>query len=145
MKLKEETVMQSGASVMRNKNPGSQRELSLKRLVFRTAREEEQFWSSCETGGTFIRPVDRSYAIISANLDKYRILAEIAPNNFNLIDGQHRMEKARRMGIEKIKAYKVNAIYLPDFIIIKKGYLAFVDYWNEKLKAYNKYLKRTGK
>lgn len=73
------------------------------------------------------------------------ILAEIAPNNFNLIDGQHRMEKARRMGIEKIMAYKVNAIYLPDFIIIKKGYLAFVDYWNEKLKAYNKYLKRTGK
>ncbi len=73
------------------------------------------------------------------------ILAEIAPNNFNLIDGRHRMEKALRMGIEKIKAYKVNAIYLPDFIVIKKGYLAFVDYWNNKLKTYNKNLKRTGK
>ena len=73
------------------------------------------------------------------------ILAEIAPNSFNLIDGRHRMEKARRMGIEKIKAYKMNAVYLPDFIIIKKGYLAFVDYWNYRLKTYNKNLIRTGK
>ena len=73
------------------------------------------------------------------------ILAEIAPNSFNVIDGRHRIEKARRMGIEKIKAYKVNAIYLPDFIVIKKGYLAFVDYWNYRLKTYNKYLIKTGK
>ena len=73
------------------------------------------------------------------------ILAEIAPNSFNLIDGRHRMEKARRMGIEKIKAYKVHAIYLPDFIVIKKGYLAFVDYWNYRLKSYNKKLIRTDK
>jgi hypothetical protein len=73
------------------------------------------------------------------------ILAEIAPNSFNLIDGRHRMEKASRMGIKKIKAYKVNAIYLPDFIVIKKGYLAFVDYWNYRLKSYNKNLLKTGK
>ena len=72
------------------------------------------------------------------------ILAEIAPNIFNLIDGRHRMEKARRMGVEKIKAYKVNAAYLPDFIVIKEGYMAFVNYWNDKLKAYNKRLKRSG-
>ena len=73
------------------------------------------------------------------------ILAEISPNSFNLIDGRHRIEKAHRMGIETIKAYKVNATYLPDFIVIKKGYLAFVEYWNSKLKTYNKYLKGAGK
>lgn len=85
------------------------------------------------------------YSFISVNeehmpnveLSEPVILAEIAPNNFNLIDGRHRIEKAHRMGIETIKAYKVNAIYLPDFIVIKKGYLAFVDYWNNKLKTYN--------
>ncbi len=83
--------------------------------------------------------------IPNVELSEPVILAEISPNRFNLIDGRHRMEKAHRMGIEKIKAYKVNAIYLPDFIVIKKGYLAFVDYWNNKLKTYNKYLIKTGK
>ena len=39
----------------------------------------------------------------------------------------------------------LSAIYLPDFIVIKKGYLAFVEYWNSKLKTYNKYLKGAGK
>ena len=30
------------------------------------------------------------------------ILAEISPGRFNLIDGNHRMEKARRLGVMSI-------------------------------------------
>jgi ParB-like chromosome segregation protein Spo0J len=30
------------------------------------------------------------------------VLAEISPGQYNLIDGRHRMEKARRMGINRI-------------------------------------------
>jgi len=34
------------------------------------------------------------------------LLAEISPGRYNLIDGNHRMEKARRMGINCMPAYK---------------------------------------
>ena len=62
------------------------------------------------------------------------ILAEIAPGRFNVIDGNHRMEKARRMGIEKIKAYRVHAIYHQKFLTNKEAYISYVNYWNDKLK-----------
>jgi hypothetical protein len=62
------------------------------------------------------------------------ILAEIAPGRFNVIDGNHRMEKARRMGIEKIKAYRVPATYHQKFLTNEKAYIAYVNYWNDKLK-----------
>jgi hypothetical protein len=37
------------------------------------------------------------------------MLAEISPRRYNLIDGNHRMEKARRSGKEHIMAYRINA------------------------------------
>jgi hypothetical protein len=36
------------------------------------------------------------------------IMAEIAPGKYNLIDGNHRMEKARRMGAKTVLAYKMS-------------------------------------
>jgi len=36
------------------------------------------------------------------------ILAEISPGCYNLIDGNHRMEKARKAGIKSIQAYRLN-------------------------------------
>ena len=62
------------------------------------------------------------------------ILAEIAPGRFNVIDGNHRMEKARRKGIEKIKAYRVYANYHQKFLTNKEAYISYVNYWNDKLK-----------
>jgi hypothetical protein len=62
------------------------------------------------------------------------ILAEIAPGRFNVIDGNHRMEKARRKGIENIKAYRVYAIYHQKFLTNKEAYISYVNYWNDKLK-----------
>ena len=62
------------------------------------------------------------------------IVAEISPGRFNVIDGNHRMEKARRQGIEKIMAYKLNPGQHMQFQTTEKGYLAYIEYWNDKLK-----------
>lgn len=43
----------------------------------------------------------------SVDVSKPVILAEIAPDRFNLIDGHHRAEKAIRQKIETIKAYRL--------------------------------------
>jgi hypothetical protein len=47
---------------------------------------------------------------------------------------KHRMEKARRAGLEYIMAYKVRMEEYIRFLTTFKGYSAFVEYWNGKLK-----------
>lgn len=77
--------------------------------------------------------------INESHLDSVRvsnpvILAEISPGRYNLIDGNHRMEKARRAGIENLKAYKLDMEQHMMFLTNKKSYAVYVEYWNEKLK-----------
>ena len=62
------------------------------------------------------------------------ILAEISPGNYNLIDGHHRMEKARRMGIKSILAYRLNVEQHMKFLTSQKAYVCYIEYWNSKLK-----------
>jgi len=62
------------------------------------------------------------------------IMVEISPGRYNLIDGNHRMQKARRMGIKSMSAYKLNAEQHMKFLTTKKGYEAYIEYWNDKLK-----------
>ena len=71
----------------------------------------------------------------SVEVSKPVILAEISPERYNLIDGHHRMEKARRMGIESIRAYKLDAHQHIRFLTSEKAYVAYVEYWNSKLKG----------
>lgn len=71
----------------------------------------------------------------SVELSAPVILAEIAPGRFNLIDGNHRMEKARRLGVKKVLAYKLNVDQHMKFLITKKAYVAYVEYWNSKLNS----------
>ncbi len=71
----------------------------------------------------------------SVEVSKPVILAEISPERYNLIDGHHRMEKARRMGIESIRAYKLDAHQHIRFLTSEKAYVAYVEYWNCKLKG----------
>jgi hypothetical protein len=54
--------------------------------------------------------------IQNADLGKPIILAEIAPGQFNVIDGNHRHEKASREGLETILAYR-----------------SYISYWNSKV------------
>jgi hypothetical protein len=62
------------------------------------------------------------------------ILAEIAPGQYNLIDGNHRMEKARRMGLVSLMAYRLNVEQHMKFLTDKKAYVSYVEYWNSKLR-----------
>jgi hypothetical protein len=74
----------------------------------------------------------------SVEVSKPVILAEICPGKYNLIDGHHRMEKARTMGNKRIQAYKLNVDQHIRFLISEKGYVAYVEYWNSKLKGREK-------
>lgn len=62
------------------------------------------------------------------------IVAEISPGRYNVIDGNHRMEQARRMGIENLPAYKISPDQHLQFLTTEQGYLAYIEYWNSKLK-----------
>ncbi len=62
------------------------------------------------------------------------IQAEISNNRFNIIDGNHRMAKAHREGIPFIDSYKILGPQLPQYLISKKAYESFINYWNSKLQ-----------
>ncbi len=66
------------------------------------------------------------------------LLAEISPGRYNLIDGNHRMEKARRMGIGSMPAYRLNVDQHINFLTTKRGYIAYVEYWNDKVRQMQK-------
>jgi len=62
------------------------------------------------------------------------IVAEISPGRYNVIDGNHRIEKARRLGMETIMAYKLGPEQHLQFLTTSQDYSAYVEYWNGKLK-----------
>jgi hypothetical protein len=61
------------------------------------------------------------------------ILAEISPGRYNVIDGNHRVEKAYRSGAETIPAYVLNMRQHLPFLTTVEAYRAYVGYWNEKV------------
>ena len=63
------------------------------------------------------------------------IVAEISPGRYNVIDGNHRMEQAHRLGMEKIPAYRMNPEQHIQFLTTEQGYFAYIEYWNSKLKS----------
>lgn len=71
----------------------------------------------------------------SVDLSLPVILAEISPGSYNLIDGNHRVLKAHRLGIETIHAYKLTAHQHIPFLISKRAYFTYVEYWNYKVMA----------
>lgn len=68
-----------------------------------------------------------------ANLSVPIILAEISPGRFNVIDGNHRLEKAHRDGLDKIPIYRVMAEHHIAFLTSERAYNAYVEYWNSKI------------
>ena len=69
----------------------------------------------------------------SVDISKTVLQAEIRAGAYNIIDGNHRIEKARREGVKLINSYKMKGEQLLPYFIEKKGYEAFVEYWNSKL------------
>ena len=72
--------------------------------------------------------------IKTAILSNPIVLAEISPGRFNVIDGNHRTERARREGAGTVLAYRVAAEQHVPFMKTVRGYEAYVKYWNQKLK-----------
>ncbi len=70
----------------------------------------------------------------SVDLKKPVIVAEISPGRYNLIDGHHRMAKARRIELATLPAYRLQAHEHLQFLTTRKAYDAYIDYWNGKVK-----------
>jgi hypothetical protein len=73
--------------------------------------------------------------ILEANLSNSIILAEFDPGRFNVIDGNHRVEKANRANLEKILAYRVTVAHHFAFLTSVKAYEIYVKYWNSKIEG----------
>ena len=76
--------------------------------------------------------IDEDY-IDSVIFDEPVIFAEIAPGRYNLIDGNHRMEKAKRLGLKNIMAYKLSPAQHIRFLTSRNSYDVYINYWNDKL------------
>jgi hypothetical protein len=72
-------------------------------------------------------------AIGAADLSRPVILAEIAPERYNLIDGHHRVAKARRKGVPSVPAYRIQCPDHVPFLTSTRAYEAYVEYWNGKV------------
>lgn len=76
--------------------------------------------------------IDESH-VESVDISHPVILAEIAPGQYNLIDGNHRAEKARRLGVTTLPARILTVKQHLPFLTSKKAYHAYIEYWNGKL------------
>lgn len=74
-------------------------------------------------------------AVQTADLSNPIILVEISPEIFNVVDGNHRLEKAYRDNTEKVPAFRVYADQHLSFLTSERAYRAYVEYWNEKVEA----------
>lgn len=70
------------------------------------------------------------------------ILAEIRPGIYNVIDGNHRLEKAYRKNIDFIPGYKLKPEQHMPFLTSIKAYHAYVEYWNSKVRQDHRYRKQ---
>jgi hypothetical protein len=68
-----------------------------------------------------------------ADLSRPILFAEIAPDRFNLIDGHHRVAKARRERIERLPAHRIRCPEHMAFLTSTRGYETYVEYWNSKV------------
>lgn len=79
--------------------------------------------------------IDKTH-VQTTDTTKPVIIAEIAPNRYNLIDGNHRAEKAKAAGIATLPCYKVTVTEHLPFLTSTKAYTAYVEYWNDKVSQY---------
>lgn len=71
--------------------------------------------------------------IDTVDLEKPVVIAEIAPKRYNVIDGHHRMEKARRASVTELPCYLVPPEVHTLFLCSQEAYDSYIDYWNEKV------------
>ncbi len=71
--------------------------------------------------------------VIKADLTVPIVLAEIAPARFNVIDGNHRVERARRDDAKTLPSYRVGPDQHVHFLTTAEAYKEYVRYWNGKV------------
>ncbi|MBU2645158.1 ParB/RepB/Spo0J family partition protein [bacterium] len=71
--------------------------------------------------------------IDSVDISQPAIIAEISPGGYNLIDGHHRLEKAKRIANDKILTYKLNVDQHIVFLTDRDACVPYVNYWNSKI------------
>ena len=71
--------------------------------------------------------------IDTVDLEKPVVIAEIAPQRYNVIDGHHRMERARRESVTELPCYRVPPEVHTLFLCSKEAYDSYIDYWNGKV------------
>jgi hypothetical protein len=69
-----------------------------------------------------------------ADLSRPVLLAEISPGRFNLVDGNHRIARARREGVESIPARRIRCPEHLKFLTSVSAYESYVEYWNGKVR-----------
>ena len=84
-------------------------------------------------------------AIDAVDLSRPILLAEIAPGHFNLIDGHHRIAKARREALSSIAAHRVRCPDHLAFLTSTRAYETYVEYWNSKLDDGSSRIRRRGR
>jgi hypothetical protein len=70
----------------------------------------------------------------TAELSRPILLAEIAPGRFNVIDGNHRLARARRESVQMVPARRVRCPDHIPFLTSAWAYEKYVEYWNSKLE-----------
>ena len=73
--------------------------------------------------------------VSTADLSRPIVLAEISPGLYNVIDGNHRLGKARQDGVRTIAAYRVRCPQHVPFLTSITSYEKYVEYWNSKVKT----------
>lgn len=71
--------------------------------------------------------------IRAADLSRPILLAEISPGRFNVLDGHHRVAKARREAAFALPALRLRCPQHVHFLTSTTAYEKYVDYWNGKL------------
>ena len=81
-------------------------------------------------------------AILACDLSRPILLAEIAPGHHNLIDGHHRLAKARRRGLRHVPAYRVRCPEHVGLLTSTRAYETYVEYRNSKVDPLPRYNRR---
>lgn len=79
-----------------------------------------------------------------ADLSKPIIMVRMRPEFFRLIDGNHRVAKARRIGVKELPAYYLTQEQHRQFFTAADMDKRYVAYWNDKLKNFRKHKGRWG-
>ena len=71
--------------------------------------------------------------IETAVLTRPILQVELSPHQYVVIDGHHRIARARRDGVHSLPAYRVPCPQHVSFLICDRSYKTYVEYWNSKV------------